>query len=122
MDKKKQVISELGLRLALYSMDCKYLCSTCVMPYVMLCYVMPCAILVLSVVITSTCVICGINHRHVLQTCLHCFLSLLVATFHLVMCTGGLGGWSSEGCTTKGSRDRVDCSCKHLTTFAIVQV
>ena len=61
-----------------------------------------------------------------------CVLYKLVSIFYnvslyvviLYMCTGGLGGWSSEGCTTTelDSSGSVECSCTHLTAFAIVQV
>ena len=41
----------------------------------------------------------------------------------LVMCTGGQGNWSTEGCMISGggpdSTGSVTCSCNHLTNFAV---
>ena len=60
-----------------------------------------------------------------------CVLTMGAFEYPLCICTmtwyvqlsGGLGGWSTEGCRMIGDNgNSISCACNHLTSFAIVQV
>lgn len=50
-------------------------------------------------------------------------MELHIQEQHALLCTGGVGNWTTEGCVISGggpnSAGTVTCSCNHLTNFAV---